>query len=148
MYSFGIIAITFSALRIYAINRPNKTFLEYLEYQFQFMLWSVIEAFAPAICVSVPAIFGALFKLRAEHRSTHFSSKNKKQYLSEQNRSAASADKFEFGPYQDFDMSPMRPLHRLDSVSSSHYGGSSYHDEDYDNEKADSYSRQYRLDSY
>ena len=45
-------------------------------------------------------------------------------------------------------MSPMRPLHRLDSVSSSHYGGSNYRDDDYDNEKLDLYTRQYRLDSY
>ena len=153
MYSFGIIAIVFSSLRIYAINRPYPTFLAYLEYQFQFMLWSVIEAFAPAICVSIPAIFGALFKIKAEHHSTRFSSKNKKHYLSNQNQSAASAktagsaDKFAFGSYNDVSMSPMRPLQRLDSVSSSHYGDP-YRDDDDDVEKMDPYMRQYRLGSY
>ena len=115
MYSFGLVAIAFSAMRIYAINRPSPTFLDYLEYQFQFMLWSVIEAFAPALCVSVPAIFGGIFKWKLARQSSRFSSKNKRQYLGGDDISRPFN-----GTDISFNMSIRRPYLRQESAASSY----------------------------
>ena len=48
-------------------------------------------------------------------------------------------------------MSPVPPIQRLDSVTSSHFADpyrDDFYDDDADMEKMDPYFRQYRLDSY
>ncbi len=89
MYSVGAVAVAFSAIRIKAINNQGLAFKAYLESQFPFALWSVIEAFAPALCVNIPAIFGGATKLRSMRKSGRLPAKDKRYLLDSQSKFSA-----------------------------------------------------------
>ncbi|KAI9752935.1 MAG: hypothetical protein M1815_000192 [Lichina confinis] len=67
MYSSGLLSMAFSAVRIYAVNYKDLTHVDWLEAQFRFDMWSVIEPFTAILCVNVPGLVagaGQLYAIR------------------------------------------------------------------------------------
>ncbi len=63
MYSTGLVSMAFSGVRIYAINYKSETTKTWLEAQFKFDLWSVIEPFAAILCVNIPGLVAGACKI-------------------------------------------------------------------------------------
>jgi hypothetical protein len=67
MYSAGFISLSFSAVRIYAVNYTHGTYLNWVTTQFRFSLWSVIEPFSAVVCVNIPTLFAGAARLHSKY---------------------------------------------------------------------------------
>jgi hypothetical protein len=63
MYSVGCITLSFSAIRMWAVNNGGLDWKQWLNSQFPFEFWSLIEAFAAILCINIPALVAGGTKL-------------------------------------------------------------------------------------
>lgn len=76
MYSTGLVSMVFSGVRIYAINYKSETTKTWLEAQFKFDLWSVIEPFAAILCVNIPGLVAGACKIWSMYHPDSFRSES------------------------------------------------------------------------